>query len=110
MKFVVKLKEIWKLDGKELAKLLGFEDEEDFLDLISSVRKLDRRDVSDRVRHLLRIREALHSLFRDVEVEREWLREPRPELQGQSPLALLLEGSMENLLVISRFVQWMVGR
>ena len=26
------------------------------------------------------------------------------------PLDLLLEGSMENFLVVSQFVQWMVGR
>ena len=56
------------------------------------------------------MREALHSLFRDIGTEREWLREPRPELNDQSPLDLLLEGSMENFLIVSQFVQWMAGR
>jgi hypothetical protein len=110
VKFVAKLLETWDLDEGELAKLLGFERKIDVVDLISGARKLTSRDAKDRVRHLLAIREALHSLFRDVDVERGWLREPRPELGGQSPLALLLEGSMENLLTVSQFVQWMVGR
>jgi transcriptional regulator with XRE-family HTH domain len=109
-KFVAKLEEIWRLDRKELSNLLGFEDEEYVHDLMSGARKLDRRDVKDRVRHLMRIREALHSLFQSLDAEREWLREPRPELRGESPLALMLEGSMENLLTVSQFVQWMVGR
>jgi transcriptional regulator with XRE-family HTH domain len=110
VKFAAKLEKIWRLDGKELGKLLGFEDEEDVRDLMLGLRNLDTRDAKDRVRHLMRIREALHSLFQNFDAEREWLREPRPELQGQSPLALLLEGSMENLLTVSQFVQWMVGR
>ena len=110
VKFAAKLMEVWALDGKELSKLIGFEGEDGLRDLMSGARKLDTRDAKDRVWHLMRIREALHSLFRDTETEREWLREPRPELQGKSPLALLSEGSMENLLVVSQFVQWMVGR
>jgi transcriptional regulator with XRE-family HTH domain len=110
LKFVAKLQEIWRLDGSELSKLLGFEAEEDLYDLVSGARSLDTRDVKDRVRHLMRIREALHSLFQNLDAERGWLREPRQELQGQSPLALLLEGSMENLLTVSQFAQWMAGR
>lgn len=109
-KFVVKLMDVWALDEEEAAKLLGFEDQESVLDLISGSMQLNTRDLKDRVRHLLRMREALHSLFRDIETEREWLREPRPELNDRSPLGLLMEGSMENFLVVSQFVQWMAGR
>ena len=110
IKFVTRLMDVWTIDADETARLLGFEGESELADLVAGVRQLDTRDVKDRIRHLMRIREALHSLFRDVNAEREWLREARPELQGQSPLALLLEGSMENLLTVSQFVQWMVGR
>jgi transcriptional regulator with XRE-family HTH domain len=110
VKFIEKLTGTWAIDEQEVARLLGLEDEKAFSDLLSGAATLSTRDMKDRVRHLLRMREALHSLFRDTDAEREWLREPRPELNGQSPLALLLEGSMENLLVVSQFVQWMVGR
>ncbi|HSE73742.1 MAG TPA: antitoxin Xre/MbcA/ParS toxin-binding domain-containing protein [Dongiaceae bacterium] len=101
---------VWALSEKEAARLLGFEDEDHFAELASGTATLTTRDMKDRVRHLLRMREALHSLFRGTDAEREWLREPRPELSDQSPLALLLEGSMENFLVVSQFVQRMVGR
>jgi transcriptional regulator with XRE-family HTH domain len=110
VKFAIKLMDVWALSEKEAARLLGFEDEHHFSELASGTATLSTRDMRDRVRHLLRMREALHSLFRDTEAEREWLREPRPELNGQTPLALLLEGSMENFLVVSQLVQWMVGR
>jgi transcriptional regulator with XRE-family HTH domain len=110
IKFLMKLMETWAIDERGLARLLGFEDEEVISKLLSGAATLDSRDMKDRVRHLLRMREALHSLFRDTDAEREWLREPRPELKGQSPLSLLLEGSMENFLVVSQFVQWVVGR
>jgi transcriptional regulator with XRE-family HTH domain len=110
VKFAVKLMDVWALHENEAARLLGFEDEKGLSDLASGAATLSTRDMKDRVRHLLHIREALHSLFRDTDAEREWLREPRPELNGQSPLSLLVEGSMENFLVVSQFVQWMVGR
>lgn len=110
VKFVKKLMETWAIDSRETAVLLGFEQDKDLLRILSGATELDRRDIKDRVRHLLRTREALHSLFRDLSTEREWLREPRSELSDQSPLDLLLEGSMENLLVVSQFVQRMVGR
>jgi hypothetical protein len=100
----------WSIDESDAARLLGFDEEADVGYLLSGARQLDSRDCKDRVRHLLRIREALHGIFRNIDAEREWLRESRPELNGQSPLALLLEGSMESLLTVSQFVQWMVGR
>lgn len=110
VKFVAKLMEAWTIDERQAARLLGFDEDEDVRNLLSGVSQLDTRDCKDRLRHLLRIREALHAVFRDLEAEREWLHEPRPELGGQKPLTLLLEGSMENLLTVSQLVQWMVGR
>jgi transcriptional regulator with XRE-family HTH domain len=110
VQFVRKLQEIWRLDREELAKLLGLEEADDIGDLLRGTRTLETRDAKDRIRHLIRIREALHSLFLNFDAECDWLREPRPELQGQSPLAMMLEGSMENLLTVSQFVQWMAGR
>jgi transcriptional regulator with XRE-family HTH domain len=110
VQFVAKLQEIWRLDREVLARLLGLEEADDVRDLLRGTRTLETRHAKDRVRHLIRIREALHSLFQNADAERDWLRGPRPELQGQSPLAMMFEGSMENLLTVSQFVQWMVGR
>jgi transcriptional regulator with XRE-family HTH domain len=110
VRFVIKLMQLWEMADAEGAKLLGLEREADLRDLTSGAKQLDTRDVKDRVRHLIRMREALHSLFGNINAERGWLREPRPELDGQSPLDLLLEGSMENFLVVSQFVQWLAGR
>lgn len=78
VKFVKELMETWAIDTKKTAVLLGFEHNKDLLRLLSGVTGLDRRDVKDRVRHLLRTREALHSLFRDISTEREWLRSLDP--------------------------------
>lgn len=110
VKFVIKLVDLWAIGESEAAKLLGLESLADFHDLVSGAKQPATRDTKDRIKHLLRIREALHGLFRDVDAERAWLREARPELNGESPLALLCEGSMEGLLSVSQFVQWMVGR
>jgi transcriptional regulator with XRE-family HTH domain len=110
VKFMAKLMEAWRIDERQAAKLLGFDEEEDVRSLLSGVTQPDTRDCKDRLRHLIRIREALHAVFRDLQAEREWLHEPRPELGGRKPFTLLLEGSMENLLTVSQLVQWMVGR
>jgi transcriptional regulator with XRE-family HTH domain len=110
VRFIAKLMETWALGESDAARLLGLEGQQDVRDLLLGAKQLDSRDVKDRVRQLLRMREALHSLFRDIGTEREWLREPRPELNDQSPLDLLLEGSMENFLIVTQFVQWMAGR
>ena len=47
--------------------------------------------------------------MRDNEVEREWLREPHEILDGRSPLELLREGSMENLLLVKEYVDMVSG-
>ena len=67
------------------------------------------RDVRDRIAHLFRIRESLHSLFRDLEVENEWLREPHDVLEGKSPMSLMVGGSMEDLLLVKEYVDEIAG-
>ena len=68
------------------------------------------RDVNDRIAHLFRIRETLDSLFRDLEAENNWLREPHALLEGRSPLSLLLGGSMEDVLLTREYVDAAAGR
>lgn len=110
VRFFARVLEVWGLDRSAAAKLLGYEDDRLAHELLSGAASLRTRDAKDRIRHVFVIREALHQLFRDERVEREWLREPRPELNNNTPIQLLLEGSMENMLLVRQLVEWMVGR
>ena len=67
------------------------------------------RDIQDRIAHLFRIHETLSSVFRDPVVENEWLRESHALLDGRTPVSLLLEGSMEGLLLVKEYVE-LTGR
>ena len=71
---------------------------------------LTGRDAKDRIAHLFQIRQLLSTLFRDEAVENEWLREPQDLLKGKVPMDLLLEGSMENLLLVREYVERVSGR
>ncbi|MFQ5671868.1 MAG: MbcA/ParS/Xre antitoxin family protein [Nitrospinales bacterium] len=101
----------WALTKKEGTLLLGYEDEKDTSDFLLGLKKLQTRDAKDRVRYLFKIHSALHRLFEDTQVEKDWLREPNDEyLDGKSPLDILKEGSMENLLLVKQFVERISGR
>ena len=52
---------------------------------------------------------ALFALFGDETEENDWLRESQPSLDGQVPMQLLLEGSMENLLLVKEYVEAATG-
>ena len=56
------------------------------------------------------IRATLASLFRDLEVENDWLREPHTLLDEREPLNLLLGGSMEDLLLVKEYVDAAAGK
>ena len=106
----VKLLENWELNENDGAKLLGYDDAKSVRDLLSGAASLRARDVKDRIRYLLMIDAALDQLFRDEATERDWLKEERVELDGKSPLAILLEGSIENMLIVKQFVEHVSGR
>jgi uncharacterized protein (DUF2384 family) len=72
--------------------------------LMNGMESLTGRDVKDRIAYLFQIRKALAGLFRNVEVENDWLREYHPMLDDRSPMELLLKGSMEYLLVVRDYV------
>jgi len=53
----------------------------------------------------------MHALFfQNLETENDWLREPQPLLDEQTPMNLLLEGSMGNILLVREYVDSMAGR
>lgn len=110
VQFFERLLQIWGLDERQGATLLGFEQASHVRDLLSGAVSLRRRDAQDRLKNLIEIRAALDKLYRDEDVEREWLREPNPYLEGSKPLDILLEGSMEGLLRVRQFVEYLSGR
>ncbi len=110
--FVRILLHTWRLSQTDANPLLGLEESDSSYadDLLSGRVTLRGRDIKDRIAYLFRIRKTLSALFRDEEVENEWLREPHDALDGQNPMTLLLEGSMENLLLVKEYVEAAAGR
>ncbi len=111
IQFLLKLAEAWRLSHEEVVPLLGFSpgDVVHVTAALGGWAEFRCRDVRDRIAHLFRIRESLHSLFRDVEVENEWLREPQDLLEGKSPMSLMVGGSMEDLLLVREYVDEVAG-
>ena len=112
VQFVVKLLDFWGLEPCDVVGLLGFElADADHVSAVLDGRELFRgRDVMDRIAYLVSIRATLHALFRDLDVENDWLREPHEMLDRQTPMSLLLGGSMEDLLLIREYVDTVAGR
>lgn len=107
VKFVNQLLATWHLKLEEACILLGFEPSRLTYvnDVLQGYETLTGRDTKDRIVHLIQIRTSLSALFRDETVENEWLREPHDTLNGKKPMDLLLEGSMENLLLVKEYVE-----
>ncbi len=112
IRFLVKLLETWDLTQEDGTTLLGLEatDNPYVRELFSGHAPLRGRDTKDRIACLFRIRKTLSALFRNEKVENDWLREPHDLLDGQAPMTLLLEGSMENLLLVKEYVEAAAGR
>ena len=103
----------WRLDGQAhvATTLLGLDETDDTLalNILAGRAELRGRDVKDRIVCLYQIRKTLHSLLRDETVENEWLREQHPGLDGDRPMDLMLEGTMENLLLVRDYVETIAG-
>ena len=112
VQFVNKLLETWNLNTEDAAPLLGLEPAEMpyVSDLLNGRTALRGRDVKDRIVHLFRIRKILSTLFLSEDSENRWLREPHQALDGETPMQRLLEGSMENLLLVKEYVEAAAGR
>ena len=112
VQFINKLLETWQLGPEDAVLLLGHEPSEIpyVTDLLSGRIALKGRDTKDRIAYLFRIRKMLSALFLSEEAENKWLREQHAALGGQTPMQRLLEGSMENLLLVKEFVEEVAGR
>ena len=105
VQFILKLLFTWKLETEHAAVLLGLEDRNRALRILNGSEPLVGRDIKDRIGHLFQIRRTLWSLFQDEIVENEWLREPHSLIHNMTPMDLLLEGSMESLLIFREYVE-----
>lgn len=112
VKFVNQLLTTWRLEPDSACALLGFETSRfaDVHNVLQGYETLTGRDAKDRIAHLFQIRKLLSALFQNETVENEWLREPHDTLNGRVPMDLLLEGSMENLLLVREYVELVTGR
>lgn len=111
VQFLSKLISLWNLERDAACTLLGYEkSDHDYVGaILSGMTSFRGRDANERVTNLFKIRSALSSIFRDLKVENEWLRESQKVLGDQTPLQLILEGSMENLLRVRLLVERMSG-
>jgi len=107
IQFFARLLELWLLSPEDACYLLGYEAKDRGLvdDLLNGTSTLRGRDAKDRIGNLFRIRSLLASLFQDLDAENEWLRAPLEALDGRSPLEVLRQGSMENLLQLRQLVE-----
>ena len=112
IQFVLKLLDSWCLNRDDAVFLLGFDQKDNgFVQaVLAGAADLHGRDVRDRIAYLFHIRQTLSALFRDLDVENEWLRESHTLLDEQEPLKLLLGGSMEDLLLVKEYVDAAAGR
>ena len=112
VQFINKLLATWQLDPKDAVPLLGHElSEMPYVsDLLNGRTALKGRDTKDRIVYLFHIRKTLSALFLSEEDENKWLRRPHAALEGQTPMQRLLEGSMEDLLLVKEFVEEAAGR
>ncbi len=111
IQFLNKLLKTWNIGPKEAVYLLGFErsSRQHVEKLLNGTVRLEGRDVKDRIVYLFEIQSALSALFMDESAENQWIREPQPLLDDQVPLNLMLEGGMENLLLVLNCVDEIAG-
>ena len=101
----------WKLTTLEVTALLGLDPSETSKveNILTGFEPLEGQDMKDRFVCLLGIVTVLDGLLQDEEVENEWLREPHSLLDDDSPMSLLLEGSMSNMIAVMNYVSMAGG-
>ena len=111
IKLFDKILKTWRLRESDAIPLLGLEpsDKGYVSDVLAGHDVLKGRDANDRIAYLIQMRMALFAWLGDEAEENDWLREPQAALDGHVPMELLLEGSMENLLLVKEYVETATG-
>lgn len=101
----------WRLGESQAIRLLGLDpsDSSYVADVLAGRKALKGRDANDRLACLIQMRMALFGWLRDEAAENKRLREAHAALDGQVPMELLLEGSMENMLLVKEYVEAATG-
>lgn len=103
--------EQWALNDDDAAKLLGFPTPRIIRELYAGLGGLDQRDAQDRLRAVIKIASLLHAVYGgSLAAIRSWLAASEELLGNQSPVDLLREGSMENVIRVRQLVEHMAGR
>lgn len=111
VKLLRKLLATWQLSQTDAVRLLGYDstDPRPAFDILEGRVEPRGRDVKDRIVCLYQIRKTLDSLLRNEQVENQWLRERHEGLYRDRPMDLLLEGSIENILLVRDYVEATAG-
>lgn len=103
----VKICQRWNLGEDQQIELLGLQVNEctSWL-LLKGLIRSRSRDVDDRAGYVVGIGLGLFALFGDSkQAEKEWLHNSQKKLQNKSPLQFMLEGRMENLIVVAKMLR-----
>lgn len=110
---VKKVLDRWQVSTGHTAQFMGFDSSmQKYVEELLTGRRMlvQGSETEDRIAILYYIRCVLGALFRDKEVENEWLRRSHPELGGKSPMHLMQSGSRTDLLTARHHVDWVSGR
>lgn len=103
----------WKIETKDRTRFMGFSaSDQRYVERLLVGRELlvQGSETEERIGVLYYIRCILGALFQDKEVESRWLRESHPQLEGKSPMDLIMSGPRTNLLAARNHVDWVSGR
>lgn len=67
------------------------------------------RDLADRMSYILGIHKALRIVFADAVTGHEWMQRPNAAFDGATPLQLLMQGGMDDLRRLRRYLDSVRG-
>lgn len=103
----------WNIGTEDRTRFMGFSaSDQQYVERLLEGREMlvQGSETEDRIGILYYIRCILGALFRDKEVESRWLRASHPQLEGKSPMDLIMSGPRTDLLAARNHVDWVSGR
>lgn len=103
----------WNIGTEDRTRFMGFSaSDQQYVERLLEGREMlvQGSETEDRIGILYYIRCILGALFRNKEVESRWLRASHPQLEGKSPMDLIMSGPRTDLLAARNHVDWVSGR